>query len=159
MGLLGEDVLWLPASLGLIAGPEAEGLMQPAQGPLALLGGMKVNLLWRGRSRSLIRKMSWGKWLQEHQQGFPGYLCTRECSGWAFTIKKIIINSAECSKAKTRKNPRCRNQHLQENHAASCRQGGFVWYFADPELLTVIFSFSFQTCLLQGKMIEDCWDS
>lgn len=147
MGLLGEDVLWLPGSLRLIAGPEAEGLMQPAQGPLALPGGTKEDLLWRGRNRNLIRKMSWGRWLQEHQQGFPGYLCTRECSGWAFTIKKKNYNKLR------------RVLYSQDYHAANCRQGGFVWYFAHPELLTAFYSFSFQTCLLQGKMIEDCWDS
>lgn len=57
MGLLGEDVLRLPGSLRLIAGAEAEGLMQPAQSPLALPGGTKEYLVWHGRSRNLIRKM------------------------------------------------------------------------------------------------------
>lgn len=36
----------------------AEGLMQPARSPLALPGGTKEYLVWHGRSRNLISKLS-----------------------------------------------------------------------------------------------------
>lgn len=63
-------MLGILGSLRFIAGPETEGLIQPALSLFALSGDVKEYLIWHIRSRNLFREMSWGKWLQEHQQGF-----------------------------------------------------------------------------------------